>query len=164
MTEMLDWLGSTDYAIWVQQSLYGWAIMLTFHAFGNAVIVGVIFIVALRLFGTFRPIPYTTLVKLIPLIWIGLVVQVTSGFSLFLTKPVRYLSDGLFQWKLAFVVLGLLATLYLQKTLNNEAGGWQSTSKVSTRGMQFATASVVFWAGVLVMGRLTAYVGQLYRV
>jgi hypothetical protein len=160
---MLDWLGSTPYAIYIQESIYGWAIMLTIHAFGNAIIVGTIIIVALRLLGTFRPLPYTLMQRLMPLIWIGLVLQVGSGFSLFLTKPARYLGDGLFQWKLGLVVAGIVATIYLQKTLKREASGWQETNSVSSNGLRFVTAAALFWAGVLIMGRLTAYVGQLYH-
>ena len=38
---MLDWITNTDYATWVRQS-WGWALALTFHAFGNAIIVGLI--------------------------------------------------------------------------------------------------------------------------
>ena len=161
---MLEWLEFTPYAIWIKQSLYGWAIMLTVHAFGNAVVVGTIFIVALRLFGTFRPIPYTFIKRLIPLIWIGVVLQVLSGFSLFLTKPARYLADGLFQWKLGLVVAGIVATIYLQKTLDRDAAGWEGTNSVSAYGKRFVAATAIFWSAVLIMGRLTAYVGQLYRV
>lgn len=161
---MLEWLEFTPYAVWIKQSLHGWAIMLTFHAFGNAVIVGTIFIVALRLLGTFRPLPYTFLRKLMPLIWIGLVVQVLSGFSLFLTKPARYLADGMFQWKLGLVVAGVVATIYLQKTLQREAAGWEAANSVSTYGKRFVAVTAIVWAAVLIMGRLTAYLGQLYHV
>ena len=159
---MLEWLGNTPYAIWILESIYGWAIMLTIHAFGNAIVIGIIVIIALRMLGTFRPLPYTLMQRLIPLIWIGVVVQALSGFSLFLTKPARYLGDGLFQWKLGLVVAGIAATLYLQIILKREAEGWQETNSVSANGIRFATAAALFWAGVLIMGRLTAYVGQLY--
>jgi len=160
---MLEWLGQTDYAVWVQSSLYGWAINLTIHAFGNAVIVGTIIIVALRVFGSFKPIPMTLLRKAIPLLWIGLIVQVLSGFSLFTTKPDRYFADGLFQWKLAFVVLGAICTIYLQRTLKAEERGWEASNKASTMGMRIVAVTALVWAMVLVMGRLTAYVGQLYH-
>jgi len=160
---MLEWLGNTPYALWILESIYGWAIMLTIHAFGNAIVVGTIVIVALRLSGTFRPLPYTLMRRLIPLIWIGVVVQAFSGFSLFLTKPVRYLGDGLFQWKLGLVVAGIVATIYLQSLLKREAAGWEETNSVSTNGLRLATIAGLIWAGVLIMGRLTAYVGQLYH-
>src|SRR5262245_21252488 len=103
---IFECLEMTAYAAWVRESLYGWAIMLTAHPYGNAIVVASIFIVALRVFGVFRTVPITSLTKLlIPLIWIGVITQVISGFSLFLTKPGRYAVDPLFLTKMAFVVL-----------------------------------------------------------
>ena len=160
---MLEWLANTPYAIWVKQS-WGWPFALTFHAFGNAIIIGFIFIIGLRLLGLFRTIPYTSLNRLFPLIWIAFVVQVLSGSSLLLTKPERYLADGMFEWKLAFVVGGAIVTLYFQKTLKREAAAWEAAGTVSSRGMKFVAVAALLWAAVLVTGRLTAYLGQLYNV
>ena len=159
---MLDWLTNTSYAVWVRES-WGWPFALTFHAFGNAIVIGLIFIIGLRLAGLFRTIPYTSLSRLIPVIWIGVAIQVFSGFSLFMTKPARYLGDGMFQWKLLFVVTGVILTLFFQSVLKREAATWQTAGHVSTRGGRFATATVLAWACVLVVGRLTAYLGQLYH-
>ena len=44
--EMLKALGETPYAEWVKES-WGWAAALTVHAFGNAIIVGLVFIIGL---------------------------------------------------------------------------------------------------------------------
>jgi len=159
---MLEWLTNTDYAVWVRES-WGWPFALTFHAFGNAMVVGLIFIIAMRLVGLFRTIPYTSLNRLIPLIWAGVVIQVLSGFSLFMTKPARYLGDGMFQWKLVLVVTGIVVTLYFQKTMKREAAGWDAAGTVSSRGAQFVAVTALVWASVLVVGRLTAYLGQLYH-
>src|SRR5687768_9497074 len=162
MMQLLEALEMWSYAAWVRESLYGWAIMLTIHAYGNAIVVGAIFIVALRVFGLFRTVPITTLNRfLIPLIWTGVIMQVISGFSLFLTKPPRYATDLLFLSKLTFVVLGVVVTLYLQKALKQEAASWQAGNHVTTRGLRLAGLAAFAWAGVLVMGRLTAYLGQL---
>jgi hypothetical protein len=159
---VLDWLSNTPYALWVKQS-WGWPFALTLHAFGNATIIGLSIIIALRLLGLFRTIPYTSLRKLIPVIWVAVAVQVFSGFSLFLTKPDRYLADGMFQWKLSFVIAGIIATIFFQKTLNREAASWDAAGKVSPRGVRLVAVTALFWCGVLVMGRLTAYLGQLYH-
>src|SRR6266853_1958399 len=93
---MLVTLAQTPYATWVRESLWGWPLSLTFHAFGNAAVVGLIFIISLRLLGFFRTIPYTSLNKLFPIIWIAVVVQAMSGFSLWMTKPDQYMRDGVF--------------------------------------------------------------------
>lgn len=160
---MLEWLAETPYAVWVQQS-WGWPLALTLHAFGNAVVVGFALIIALRLFGLFRTVPYTTLLRLFPVIWAAVVVQIASGFSLFLTKPTRYLGDGMFQWKLIFVVTGIVMTLYFQRTLKREAVAWDAAGRVSSRGAQIVAATALVWSAVLIVGRLTAYLGQLYHV
>jgi hypothetical protein len=159
---MLDWLESTAMATWVKES-WGWPLALTFHAFGNAVIIGIMFVVALRLLGFYRTIPYTAINRLIPVVWVGLVCQVASGFMLWSSKPARYLADGMFEWKLFFVIAGSVATYYFYKMSLREAGGWESAGTVSTRVVRFGAITALLWAGVLVMGRLTAYLGQLYH-
>jgi hypothetical protein len=160
---VLDWLTNTDYAVWVRES-WGWPFALTLHAFGNGTVIGLIFIISLRLLGLFRTIPYNTINKLIPVIWIAVVVQVYSGFSLFMTKPAKYLSDGLFQWKLILVIGGIVITLYLQSITRREAVGWDKAQTVtSSRAVMIGTITALVWAAVLVAGRLTAYLGQLYH-
>ena len=159
---MLDWIANTDYATWVRQS-WGWALALTFHAFGTAIVVGLIFIITLRLLGFFRSIPYTSLNRLLPVIWIGFVVQVLSGATLWASKPARYLADGLFQWKFTFVVFAAIVTVFFHQLLRREAPNWQSAGAVSVRGTRFVLLTALLWAAVLVAGRLTAYLGQLYH-
>ncbi len=159
---MLDWIANTDYATWVRQS-WGWALALTFHAFGTAIVVGLIFIITLRLLGFFRSIPYTSLNRLLPVIWIGFVVQVLSGGTLWASKPARYLADGMFQWKFAFVVFAAVVTLFFHQLLRRETPNWQSSGVVSVRGTRFVLLTALLWAAVLVAGRLTAYLGQLYH-
>jgi hypothetical protein len=159
---MLQWLADTQYATWVRESLWGWPISLTFHAFGNAAVIGLIFIISLRLVGLFRTIPYTSLNKLFPVIWLGVAVQVMSGFSLWMSKPDRYITDGMFLAKFTFVIIGVVVTLYFQNTIKREAAAWEAKGTVSSRGFKFAVAAALAWAAVLTTGRLTAYLGTLY--
>jgi hypothetical protein len=158
---VFEFLGDTPYAAWVRESA-GWPIALTFHAFGNAVVVGLIFIICLRLIGLFRTIPYTSLSKLIPLIWVGVAVQAASGFTLWVTKPDRYLSAGMFEAKISFVIIGAVLTYYFQETLKSEAAAWQAAGTVSARGTRLVILTALAWASVLTTGRLTAYLGSLY--
>lgn len=159
---MLEWLEFTPVALWVKES-WGWPFALTLHAFGSATMVGFSIIMGLRLAGLFRTIPTTSLQKLIPIIWACLGLQAVSGILLWMTKPARYLTDGLFDVKLAFIVTGAVMTMYFQRTLRAEAAGWASTGVVSQRGLQFVAAVALAWSAVLVTGRLTAYLGQLYH-
>lgn len=158
---MFGWLEQTAYSAWVRESA-GWPIALTFHAFGNAIVVGLIIIIALRLLGMYRTVPYTSLNKLIPVIWAGFVIQVISGLTLWSSKPDRYLADGLFDTKFSFVILGGVLTYYFQDILRQESPSWQQGGKVSQKGLQMVVFTTLAWCGVLVTGRLTAYLGTLY--
>src|SRR5262245_11162647 len=75
---VLNWLVHTSYVEWVNES-WGWPLALTIHAFGTATVVGLTFIIGLRLFGLFRTIPYTSMNKLVPFIWFAAACQIISG-------------------------------------------------------------------------------------
>jgi hypothetical protein len=158
---VLEWLTNTQYAVWVRES-WGWPFALTLHAFGNAMVVGLIFIICLRILGLFQTIPYTSLNKLVPIIWAGVAIQVFSGFTLWSSKPAKYLSDGMFLWKFSLVILGVIVTYYFHNTLKRESADWKASGKVSSWGVRVVAATALVWAAVLIAGRLTAYLGQLY--
>ena len=158
---MLEWLQTTHYSEWVRES-WGWAFALTIHAFGNATVVGLMFIMGMRLFGFFKTIPYTSLNKLFPFIWVAVLFQFFSGFTLFMSKPPRYVRDGVFDIKFSLVIIGLVLLVYFQKMLKSDAAAWQAEGKITSKGVRLAAVACIVWAFVIVMGRLTAYLGSLY--
>src|SRR5262245_20778317 len=158
--KMLEWLTHTSYAEWV--NMWGWPLALTIHAFGTATVVGLMFIIGLRLFGLFRTIPYSALTKLIPLIWIAVACQILSGLTLWMTKPAQYLADGMFEVKIAILVVAIIVMRQFHKTLRQEANAWEAKGTVSPRGLKLVSAACVLWAAVTIGGRLTAYLGSLY--
>jgi hypothetical protein len=158
---VLDWLAHTPYAEWVNQS-WGWPFALTVHAFGTATVVGLMFIIGLRLLGLFQTIPYSALTKLIPLIWIAVACQILSGITLWMTKPAQYLADGMFEVKVTILLIAIVVMWYFHKTLKQEAAGWEAKGAVSSRGLRLVAASCLLWAAVTIGGRLTAYLGSLY--
>lgn len=158
---MLDAIANSSFAQWVNASA-GWPLALTIHAFGTATVVGLMFIIGLRLLGFFGTIPYTSLNKLVPLIWIAVVFQAISGFTLWVTKPAAYLADGMFEVKFTLVIIACVVMWYFHSTLKREAAAWEAAGTVSSRGLKFVVASCLLWAAVTIGGRLTAYLGSLY--
>lgn len=158
---MLEWLSHTSYAEWVNQS-WGWPLALTIHAFGTATVVGLMFIIGLRLLGLFQTIPYTSMNKLVPLVWIAIACQVISGFTLWMTKPAQYLADGMFEVKFTLVVIAIVVTWYFHSTMKREAAVWDAKGAISSRGLKLASVACLLWAAVTIGGRLTAYLGSLY--
>jgi hypothetical protein len=158
---VLDWLAHTAYAQWVNES-WGWPIALTIHAFGTATVVGLTFIIGLRLFGLFQTIPYRSMNKLLPLVWIAAVCQILSGATLLMTKPAQYFADGMFEVKFVLMIIAIVVTWYLDGTLKREAAAWDVKGSASPRGRTLISATGLLWAAVTIGGRLTAYLGSLY--
>ena len=158
---MLESLEGSQYSAWIRDELWGWPLALTLHAFGTAVVIGFIFIITLRLFGLFETIPYAALNRLFPVIWVAVVLQFVSGFALWMAKPTRYVADGAFVLKFSLIVVGIILTSYSYTTLKREGASWQAAGAVSSRGIKFVAAAVLVWCAVLVLGRMTAYLGSV---
>jgi len=160
---VLTWLESSEFSAWERsESLWGWPFALTIHALGTALVIGMIFIINLRLLGFFETIPYTSLKRLFTVLWVAFAVQSLSGFALWMTKPTRYVVDAAFMVKILLVIVGFILSLYLYGTLKREAASWEAAGTVSSRGSKFIAPSLLVWCIVLIAGRLTAYLGSLY--
>jgi hypothetical protein len=160
---VIEYLENSAFSEWARgESLWGWPFALTVHAFGTSIVIGFVFIIGLRLLGFFRTIPLTSLSGLFPAVWIAAVFQFASGFTLWMTKPSKYLSDWAFVIKFSLVVSGLVVTWFYFRMLSREAAEWEAKGAVPRRGHIFVAVTMAWWAAVLVAGRLTAYLGNLY--
>jgi len=153
----LTWLESTGYSEWILTSATGWPLMLTIHAVGLAIIVGVIFSLNLRLLGLYGTIPYTALRGLMNIAWVGIVLNVITGLSIFMTQASSYVTSLPFIVKITFIVLGIANLVYTQKTLDREAVAWETAGAVPPLGMALAGSSLLFWVVAVVTGRMIAY-------
>jgi hypothetical protein len=158
---VLEWLESTEFSYLIRSELWGWPLVLTVHAFGTALVVGFILIIGLRLLGLFELIRYTSLNRLFPVVWVGLLVQFLSGFILWSTKPTRYVADGAFVLKFGLIIVGIVLTLYFQGVIKREAASWEAKGAVSSPMIKFAAATLIVWCSVVVAGRLTGYLGSI---
>jgi hypothetical protein len=160
---LIEYLENSAFSEWARgESLWGWPFALTVHAFGTAIVIGFVFIIGLRLLGLFRTIPLTSLSRLFPVVWIAAVFQLLSGFTLWMTKPSKYLSDWAFVIKFSLVVSGLVVTAFYFSQLRRRSAEWQAKGTVSAGGHVFVVVTMAWWAAVLIAGRLTAYLGNLY--
>jgi len=156
---MLTWLEETGYSQWILVSPVGWPLMLTLHAFGLAIIVGVVFSLNLRLLGLYRTIPYTALHGLMGIGWIGIWINIFTGLSIFITRASDYLTSIPFIVKILFIALGIANLVYTRKVLAREAAQWEAAGKAPPNAFWLAGSSLVFWVVAVVMGRLIAYIG-----
>jgi hypothetical protein len=159
---VLTELENSPFAVWARgESLWAWPFVVTIHTLGTAVIIGLIFVITLRLLGLFETIPYSSLKRLFPLLWVAFVVELATGFVMWATKPTRYVADGAFLLKLLFVIVGIALTIYLYGAMKREDASWESAGAVSSNGVKYIAPTLLAWCIVLVLSRLTAMLGSI---
>src|SRR5258708_20341374 len=133
----------------MRSELWGWPLVLTIHVLGTAVVVGFIVIISLRLLGLFETIPYSSLNRLFPVVWVAIVLQLLSGFVLWMTKPTRYVADTAFMLKLSLVIIGIVLTLYFYAMMKRGAASWDAAGAAPSRGTKFPAPSRLPWSALL---------------
>ena len=155
---ILQWLEQTTFSDWVLTSFVGFPLMLSLHAVGMAISMGLILILNLRMLGLFRFISYVFLKRALLLAWTGLGINFLSGAVLFVPRGVEYVGDTAFLTKMALIVFGLFNTVWLHRQLVRESGLWVSDLAIPVSVRFSAVTSMVIWFGVIASGRLIAYV------
>jgi hypothetical protein len=152
----LAWLESTGYVRWMIESAVVYPVMLTVHAFGLALTVGVLLVLDLRLLGLYRTIPLTSLNRLLGIAWVGIGLNAFTGVSIFMTEATQYVTNVPFILKMVFVVLGTVTLVAMQRLLNRDASALEA-GRVPPRWRGLAVGSALSWTMAVVTGRLIAY-------
>jgi hypothetical protein len=159
---MIDAIENSAYAVWVRESpsIFAYTTILSLHAIGLAIIVGIHTLIALRLLGFVPGIPLQPLRKLFPWMYLGFTINLFSGTSLFVANLSNDLGNWLFLAKLGFIALAMinleLTRIYVfdKPAVVGTTGAAGALPKHSGT---FAIAALVLWSLAMVAGRFTAY-------
>lgn len=156
-TSLLTYLQETSLALWVSESasLLGYPTILVLHTVGLAMLVGGSVAVDLRLLGVARASSLAAAKPLFGLMWVGLGVNAATGVLLFIADAVNKAAQTVFWIKLGCIA-GAVGVLIQVRSLVMRAEPGTFTP-LTLRGQGLAVASLVFWTGALVAGRLMAY-------
>lgn len=152
------WLEQSALADMVAASLWGYPIMLTLHAVGLAIVVGVLFMVDLRVMGCFNQLELTPMRKLISLARWGFVVNLLSGFALFAAQASWFITHKAFIIKIIAIILAVVNALILKSLLTKNAEDWDNGVAISSNAKMLAFSSLILWSVAMIAGRLIAYV------
>ncbi len=148
-------LGSTPFALWLGQSTWRIAWLLTLHLFGLTVLLGTVIISSLHLLGLFqRHKPRAQLRQEIgPAMLAGLLLMVTTGALIFTGGAEAYYSGYWFRLKmvLLFVTLSFHFTIY--RVVTSAAEGRFPPMACRLTGL----VTLVLWFSVGWAGRVIAF-------
>ncbi len=173
--ELFSWLQDLPVSEWVQTSDYGFPLLLAAHSIGLAGVVGVLAMLNLRILGLAEGIPIAALSRLMPVAWIGFIINALSGILLFMANATRLVTNWAFLLKMSAVLAGGIVTWILWRTLKQRSGTSVPESSPSPAGSAALPAvepaftitgaarltagiSLGVWFAAIVFGRVIAYV------
>jgi hypothetical protein len=144
LTGVWAWLEATTLAVTIRQSLWIYPALESAHLLAMGTVVGAAVVLDVRLLGRAPGLPVPALLDhVVTLVWAGLAVSVTSGLLLFTAHALEQAAKPLLWVKLSLLVAAGVNAWAFRRT------GWARVA---------AVLSLLFWAGVVVCGRLLAYV------
>jgi hypothetical protein len=141
------WLEQTSLAMWIglSDSFFAYPLILLVHTIGLTLIVGVNLVVALRVLGVSREMPLDELEQLFPLMWVGLVMNASTGVLLFIAKASQFIVNPAFYLKMVSIAAAVAIFFAMRR---------RTPSRI------LAAASIGFWLLAIIGGRAMAYVGE----
>lgn len=160
MTEsIVNWIDGGVLNTWVLGSAWIWPTMETLHFVGLSLMLGALLIIDLRLAGFFRKINIAATHKLLPWVFIGFGINLTTGVLFFFGDPGRYAINIGFRFKMMLIVLAGLNALWFYWKINPVMRSWEPDCDTPAVAKTIAWISLGSWFGVLLLGRLIPYVG-----
>jgi hypothetical protein len=155
---LITWIENTSVAEMIRVSAYGYPAMITLHALGLAIMVGLSVVLSLRGLGLYSDIPYSSLYKLLKIAWVGLIVNTISGSLLFAANATALIVDKVFLTKMAMVILGAILVGVMQGRLKGALASTNVEAAASATSLKvIAAAAIAAWTIGMVTGRLIAY-------
>ncbi len=154
---MLELLESSALAVWVRESpsIFAYTLVLSLHAIGLAIVVGLSTLIALRLLGKAPAIPLAALSRLYPVLFCGFLINVLSGLLLFFAAATTMGTMPAFWIKMTLVFAGLGLGMRIKHRYIDTA---EVANEVAIPGARrLAVLSLTCWLCALVAGRMISY-------
>jgi len=159
MIPLLQWIEATSGSIAIRESILLYPVIESTHVLTLGLFAGIIALLDLRLVGAaLRTVPVSQIAtRLLPIALGGFVIMVVSGALLFYSSPVRAYTNIFFRVKLVLILLAGLNALLFHLTIFRDVAGWDTLAQPPPRARMAGLASLTFWSGVIICGRMQAY-------
>jgi hypothetical protein len=149
---LFRWLESSAFSVWMRESdsLFAFPGILAAHTIGLGLLAGLSGALALRLLGVAKGIPPEAFRRFVPLMWIGLWMNLLTGIALLIGYPTKALTNPVFYLKLGLIAAGLA----ILRAIFRRTGSGQAAMGITKA---LAAALLIAWIATITAGRLLAY-------
>jgi hypothetical protein len=148
-------LGNTRFALWLGQSTWRIAGLLTVHLFGLTLLLGSVLLANLNLLGLFQRTKPTAQVRreVQPVLLTGLALMAGSGALIFIGGAEAYYAGFWFRLKMVLLAIAVLFQFTVHRAIASAPAGRFSPAVQRMTG----AATLVLWFGVGCAGRAIAF-------
>ena len=144
----------------VTDTRWMWPTCETLHFVGLSLLVGVVFLVDLRVLGVLKGVSFASLHRLLPWAALGFGVNVITGMLFFVGIPGQYIHNASFYWKVALVMLAGANALYF--TLFEEPWSLGPGEDAPLTAKIAAASAMALWVGVMYCGSMLPFLGNAF--
>lgn len=154
-----EWLSNTSFSMLLQNVSWIIPSVQCVHIVCISIVMGSVGLIDLRLLGvTGRSHTVAGLTnRLLPWVWVSLVILLITGALLAVAEPVRSLENPAFQAKMLMVLCVAFLTLYFQSMLRGDVQFWELSPARRATAKMTAVVSLLLWVGIVFAGRWIAY-------
>jgi hypothetical protein len=145
---------------YITENQWVWASCETLHFIGLTLLLGVVFVVDLRVLGLLKGVSFASLHRLLPWAALGFGVNVITGMLFFVALPGQYIGNRSFYWKIALVMLAGANAVYF--TVFEEAWALGSKEDAPLTAKIAAASAMLLWVGVMYFGSMLPFLGNAF--
>jgi hypothetical protein len=162
MIELLTFLEDNAVSVFIREfpSVFGFPTILFLHTLGLAMVAGVSIAIDLWILRGATAGAPLNLLGLTRTMWLGFGINLVSGLALLLAYPAKALTNWVFYFKMALVLLAVYVAARINRELTSR-GGTRSAVAMAIDARRWAVVSLLLWAGAIVTGRLLAYTADV---
>lgn len=153
--EFLTRLEDFDISKWILINEFGHPALLSAHAIGMALVVGIVLMLDLRVLGYAQGIRLQSFRQLVVLAWVGFALNAASGVLMFMAYATTLVANWTFILKIAMIIAGGISVWFLWRAI--DAAGDNEQPVFDRRAKTLAAVTALFWIGAIVAGRFIAY-------
>jgi len=149
---------------WVGKHVAGvkwvWPTLQTLHFMGLSLLLGIVFMVDVRLLGVMKSVSFATVHRLLPWGVLGFGLNTFTGMLYFIAAPEQYIANVTFYWKIAFMMVAGVNAIYL--TLFDEPWELEAGQDAPMKLKVIAASTIFLWVGVMFCGLMLPFIGNAF--
>jgi hypothetical protein len=137
-----------------------WPTLQTLHFIGLSLLLGIVFLVDLRVLGVMKSVSFATVHRLLPWGVLGFGLNLFTGMLYFIAAPEQYIANVTFYWKIALMMLAGVNAIYF--TLFDEPWSLEAGEDAPLKLKVIAGSAVLLWVGVMFCGLMLPFIGNAF--